>query len=179
MGVRLIKGKKGLTPTDLNKELDKFIKQNAIDNERLAISTQNHMRNYIASRVRRDGSDGNLEKNITVVKPTDKSSANYYVGDKDLLNRNAKYWYVLNYGVTITGKEFIPPANWGFFGAGDFPQTGINNQKWTHLGRTNKKFGYYLTPMNFSPINYIEAGANYLRQRWLQQVRKKKITRKS
>lgn len=176
--LRLIKGTRGNTPEDLLRRIENFSKKNKVKVDNLADDACQYMRNYITTHSRREGHTGNLEANITVVRPAKGSRAAVYVGDVDRLNRTAKYWYVLNYGATITGKKFIPPPTAGYFGEGQAPDAGLSFGQRTEAFNYVPSAGgksYYMEPKDFTPINYIEATNSWLRRRWRQILSKQKI----
>jgi len=169
--IRLIKGKRNLTSATLNKKITNFVKRNESSLTALANLAQEYMRNYIRTHSRRDGHTGNLEENINIVIPSTGSRAAIYIGDKEELNKNAAYWYVLNYGATMSGTPFIPPPNLGFFGDGEAPRSGGGRQAWTHQPKSAGAL-YKITPKTFTPINYIEATANWLNKNWRKTLEK-------
>lgn len=173
--LRLIKGTKGTSPKNLNKKLDKFIKSNSDEQLRIGANTLNFMKSFIRNNVKREGSTGNLENSITLVVPDPTSKSAVYIGDKDKMSSQAPYWYVVNYGKTTKGGKFIPPPNYGIFGQGTPPQPGVGTEQWTHLGAKAKKFADFIIPKTFTPINYIQAGVNYLKLNWNKTYKGKKL----
>lgn len=172
--LRLIKGTRGTSPEDLLSRIDKFAKNNKIQVDRLAVDSCNYMRNYITTHSRREGHTGNLESNITVVRPQKGSRAAIYVGDVNRLNRTAKYWYVLNYGATVEGEPFVPPRTHGYFGEGNAPSEVGGTEQFNYVPEAGEK-AYIVTPQTFTPINYIEATNTWLARRWKNILSKQKV----
>jgi hypothetical protein len=115
--------------------------------------THKFMLNQIVNNIKRDGSTGNLVKNITCKFEPQGNNWYFWIGDIPTLNQNAKYWYWLNYGIAQTGRK-IPPANRGFFGAGNAPKEGGGTEKWTHTG--NKDDFFMIPKKPIQAINYIQ-----------------------
>ncbi len=113
-----------------------------------------YMQHYINANRKRQGGTGNLAKAITFEGLSVPGTVSWGVGNIDLLNTRAKYWYVINYGKTVGGKAFVPPANTGSFGGNppDSNKIGKGTEQWTHPGK------YFMRPKRaVRPINYIES----------------------
>lgn len=67
-----------------------------------------YMKHYITANRKRAGGTGNLSKAIKFEKTVGAGVFSWGIGDINLLNNQAKYWYVVNYGKKISGGEFIP-----------------------------------------------------------------------
>lgn len=114
-----------------------------------------YMQNYINSHRKRPGT-GNLAKNIKFYGKISPAKIEWGIGKLSVLNRSAKYWYVLNYGTMTTGQRFIPPATTGNFEGSppDSSLRGKGNQKFFH----DAGIMYYMKPVTpIRPINYIQS----------------------
>jgi len=125
-----------------------------------------YMRNYINSNTKRQGATGNLANHIDITKEAGAGLGKVFwgIGDIDVLNSFAKYWYVLNYGVYIGSQEpFIPGKPKGasirqvpgYFGSGNAPDSslkGIGGESFTY-----SKNNFVITPGVIRPINYIQS----------------------
>lgn len=124
----------------------------------IADGALNAMRSYITTQAK--SPKGKLEEALTVDFKVNKNTISFSIGDKDKLNHEAPYWYVLNYGVTRSGVKFVPPANWGHFEGGE----------WKHTGKDSKEEGdINLQPQGFTPIGYISVGVKFIKDR-LQEL---------
>lgn len=131
---------------------DWFIFQDAVFD--LGRKLTSYMQNYINTHRKRSGGTGNLANNIKFYGNTGTGRIEWGIGDMSTLNRNAKYWYVLNYGKMITGQRFIPPATKGSF-EGQAPDSSLIGKGTQRLVRDNK---FYIKPkVPIRPINYIES----------------------
>ena len=121
-----------------------------------------YMQNYINTNRKRPGT-GNLANAIQFYGKTGAGYIEWGIGKLSILNRRAKYWYVLNFGATTTGKRFVPPATTGNF-EGSPPNSSL-------IGRGTQRFFhdsgmmYYMQPkVPIRPINYIQASQHKLGQ---------------
>ena len=134
----------------------------------IAQETNRVIKAKIKASIERDGSTGNLEDSFTVVKITD----GYGVGDIDFLNKNAKYWYWMNYGVAQSGRT-TPPRSRGQFNSGNpAPQTGGGNSRW------NQSAGGQFLINPTKPIdakNYIQKTISEINQIISSVVRRVKL----
>jgi hypothetical protein len=131
----------------------------------LAEQTLDYMQNYISSNTHR-GSTGNLAKSITLYKdPNTVGQIHWGIGDLEVLQTKAPYWYVVNFGKYVNSAEdFIPGKSKGatgtfvpgFFGEGngaDSSQKGSGSEYFTKA----RGVGMGMYPGPIRPINYIEA----------------------
>lgn len=96
----------------------------------------------------------------------------FKIGNFTELNNEAPYWYVLNYGATVTNKKFIPPPNYGHFGGQPPDKTKAGNQElWTHTG---DKGDFYMKPKTFTPLPYLRAAEEYI-SREMRKLNKKLV----
>jgi len=137
---------------------DWFIFQSEIFN--IGQSLTQYIQNFITTRKKRRGAKGNLEKNITF-EPfiSTPATVGWGIGNISLLNSNAKYWYVVNYGTTVGGQRYIP--NHGNFVPGSFegskPDSALKGGVQKFNFRDGTGFGMYpKSPIR--PLNYIQAG---------------------
>lgn len=77
-------------------------------------------------------------------------------------NPKSRYFYVLDYGVTYTGKKFIPP-----FVKGSFEGSAPNASMVGKGTQTFQKDGTYsMQPKSFRPINYSSKANMVLQGQW-------------
>ena len=121
----------------------------------IARKTELVIKDKINESVERDGSTGNLANSFTTVK----ISGGYGVGDIDLLNKQAPYWFWQNFGVAQSGRR-IPPGSKGAFQSGNpRPTSGAGGSRWGSNGQ------FFIKPKK--PIqakNYISATLNEVNQ---------------
>ena len=67
-----------------------------------------YMQTYINTHRKRSGGTGNLANAMQLSKTTGMAQIWWGIGHIPTLNKQAKYWYVLNFGKTVSGKKFIP-----------------------------------------------------------------------
>lgn len=125
----------------------------------LGIRTTAYMQNYINSRRKRRGSTGNLAKTITF-EPISNTMARigWGIGNINLLNAKAKYWYVINYGKTVSGHPFVPAK--GKFVPGSFEGNTPSSALTGGVQKFNYKDGSGMGMIPKSavrPMNYIQA----------------------
>jgi hypothetical protein len=124
--------------------------------ESLAQQALLYMQSYLMTHSKHP--TGRLMSNLDIkIIKTDKGFT-FGIGNIKKLNKESPYWYVLNYGKTITGKKFIPPAFVGSF-EGDRPVAGKQGQQYVDEGN------YYIQPKTFTPVNYIEATIAYIKNK--------------
>lgn len=126
----------------------------------LAVSrlTRTVMRKAIQNNAHRH-TTGKLAKHINVEQSDTPDTFFVGVGNIDLLNSVAKYWYVVNYGKRFdTGVPYIPPAFSGSFGgnAPDSSLAGIGSDRATKDGQFSIK-----PKKPIRPLRYIQAGLNW------------------
>jgi hypothetical protein len=93
-----------------------------------------------------------IEKNIEV----EKIDGGYGVGNIDTLNKKAKHWAWINYGMAFSGRT-TPPTDFGSFDNMPEPITGAKGGKWQHLKHSIGGRLYQLTPKKaIQAHNYIE-----------------------
>ncbi len=115
------------------------------------------MQNYIMGKAKHPS--GNLIQQLDITVKDTAKGITIGIGNVQKLNEKAPYWYVLNYGKTITGATFIPPAFVGSF-EGDRPSV---DQAGTQRVTSGK---FFISPQSFTPINYIEATISYMKTRF-------------
>ncbi len=119
-----------------------------------------YMQNYINSRRKRRGSTGNLANSITFEAiSTAPAMVGWGIGNISVLNQQAPYWYVINYGKTVGGTPFIPGG--GKIVPGSFEGTAPSSALAGGVQKFNYKdgSGFSMKPANpVRPINYIQAG---------------------
>lgn len=143
--IQLITKGKGIQGFAL--DFNKKIKNVEVGLKVLGQQAADHMGNTINSNSKHG--TGKLGGEIKVYETGDGVG----VGNVEYLKKAAPYWYVLNYGRTIDGGEWIPPANRGYFEGGSAPIAGGGNEKWVHTGNTDD---FIMYPKKYTPINYIE-----------------------
>ena len=125
----------------------------------MGINLHKYMQNYISIRRRRRGSNGKLENSIEFeVISTAPANIGWGIGNINVLNQKARYWYVVNYGKMVGGQPYIP--NKGNFVPGSFegnrPESSLKGgvQKFNFNDGSN--FG--MNPKSIiRPLNYISA----------------------
>ena len=123
--------------------------------EAIARKTELVIKDKITESIERDGSTGNLANSFTTVKLTD----GWGVGDIDLLNKQAPYWFWPNFGIAQSGRR-DPPASKGAFKSGNpRPTSGASGSRWGNNGQ------FFINPKK--PIeakNYIQKTLNEVNQ---------------
>lgn len=147
---------------DLNGEIEKdwFIFQNAVND--IGFNTYQYMTEFIASTKHRTGGIGNLEDSITFedIAPAGTKTVSVKIGDTNILNEKAPYWYLINYGGSNPAEGMMVPGS--FNGSRPDP-----NMRGTGVGTERAEHGFVMIPMSeIAPMNYIEQSENYL----LQQI---------
>jgi len=123
-----------------------------------------YMRSYINSNRKRSGGTGNLARAIDMKVLSTTGQVSWGIGHIPTLNLRAKYWYVLNFGKTITGKTFVPgmgKAVPGFFGGGNRPDSSKRGAGTEHFTYARKTFA--MNPGAIRPTNYIQASEHMLK----------------
>jgi hypothetical protein len=118
------------------------------------------MRNAITTQSKNP--EGRLERALTVEYRRGKNTVSFGIGDTDKLTREAPYWYVLNYGKTTSGKDFIPTGFIGYVNDGP-PIAGAENKTGT-LWEPSVTEGYLIIPKEFTPVRYITVGVDTIKQ---------------
>jgi len=137
---------------------DWFLFQNEVFE--LGMSLTNYIQNFINARRKRRGGSGNLASSITFESfASAPATIGWGIGNINVLNTKAKYWYVVNYGTMVGGRAYIP--NKGGFVPGSFegspPDPALKGgvQKFNYSDGSN--FGMFpKSPIR--PLNYIQAG---------------------
>ena len=120
-----------------------------------------YMISYINSNCKRAGSTGQLEKAITHDTIHGAGIIGFGIGNMDILNAQAKHWYVINFGKKITGEPFIPfngkirPIEF-VDGPADPSKVGVGNSqaiKFRRIQDPSKE----PRPSIIRPMHYIEA----------------------
>jgi len=118
-----------------------------------------YIQTYINAHRKRTGNTGNLADSMTFEGQTGAGFISWGIGNIDLLNSRAPYWYVINYGRKVTGEAFIPPATTGYFGQGNKPdsqQAGAGTERWHYAG--GRGAGFFMKPTHVvRAMNYIQA----------------------
>jgi hypothetical protein len=144
--------KTGTSAKEMKAIIERQVAETDAKLEKLAEKTVKKLQSLIVPH--RQGSTGNLAKNMTATVVKEKNKTSIGILDTDLLNKEAPYWYVLSYGAKEDGSKWIPPPTKGTFsGAPIGPQielTGVGTQKFTHGKR------YRLIPKTFRHIPYIQ-----------------------
>jgi hypothetical protein len=118
-----------------------------------------YMLSYINNNCKRAGSTGNLEKAINYDIIHGAGIVGFGIGNMDILNSQASYWFVINYGKKITGEMFIPgggkyrPVEF-VDGKADPSLRGVGHSKATKFVKID---GEGRTPSIVRPMGYIEA----------------------
>lgn len=120
-----------------------------------------YMQAYINSHRRRSGGSGNLANSINFDKMSRPGTVGWGIGHIPTLMNRAPYWYVVNYGKTVSGKPYVP--NYGGFVPGKF-RGGDGRPKSEYAGKGVERFDYQsgagsgMWPAHaIRPMNYIQA----------------------
>lgn len=154
----------GMTPEKFDQEIKmKFITiKNGL--EALGKATRDQMRFYLTDSITRDGSTGNLGKSINYYVEDFGEVFSVGVGSIPELNRQAPYWYIINYGgyTTISARGL---TIYGSFN-GNQPDsalkgTGVGTQRFREDGK------FPMTPeFPIAAKNYIEKTTNWVSTVW-------------
>lgn len=126
-----------------------------------------YMRNYIDSHRHRSPkrSGASLVHNIRIHHVDSPATVGWGIGDISYLQRHNPYWYVLNYGKTISGQRFIPGM--GKMVPGSFDPTGAPKSQKRNFGEPfiySRGGDYAMLPKQaIRPIPYIHAGNRRMR----------------
>lgn len=131
---------------------------------RLGQRIHSYMIGYIVSHKKRAQSphlDGTLplEKSIKFdILATAPAKISWGIGHIPTLQAQSPYWYVLNYGKTISGKKFIPAGGKavpGYFQPSGRPMANKRNGREPFIYSPGTFVMYPKNPIR--PINYIQA----------------------
>ena len=126
----------------------------------LGLSLTGYIQNYISARRKRRGGTGKLERSISFETiATSPAIVGWGIGNINVLNQRAKYWYVVNYGAMVGGQPFVPAR--GKFVPGSFEGNPPNSALKGGVQKFNYKDGSNMGIFPKSPIrplNYIQAG---------------------
>lgn len=126
------------------------------------------MVNYILSRRKRRPGTRTLTGAITYEPIRGMAEIGFRIGNLNILQSKAPYWYVLNYGKKVSGERFIPgggkyrPVMFGNSPA-DPSLKGHGTQRATIF---RKITGNESIPTAIRPINYISATIFKLGAEW-------------
>lgn len=160
----------GITPQQFNSKIKLFIAQVDVEIGNIAFDTKFRFHDVISSHRRRGPSrSGNRmaksikvhEKDLGIIKIAG-------VGDTNVMNAEAPYWKVVNYG------GIVPPAAVGWFGDGNPPDSsmaGQGREPWHNvqgaLGGSSFGGGVWMKPKNpIRPMNFIQTTINMTINRW-------------
>jgi len=124
----------------------------------IGLVTYNYMQDFINSNKTRLGGVNNLANSITYESIGGPGSAmvGFYIGDIEVLNKNAPYWYLRNYGGMNPAEGKKVPGSFG--GKAPDPNlagTGVGHKRY-------EGGGFIMVPMSeIAPMNYIENSENY------------------
>ena len=122
-----------------------------------------YMQSFINSNRKRQGGSGNLANSINFNKEAGAGLGRIWwgIGHIPTLQSRAPYWYVVNYGKTVSGRPYIP--NYGNFVPGKF-SGGDGRPDASMRGKGVESFKYAsgsgmgMYPKSpIRPINYIQA----------------------
>lgn len=142
--------------------VDEFIGKHWIEVETeitlLGEEILSYMQQFITSRIHRDGSTGNLVKSINIEywanKGVESPFAGWGIGKMSDMDKEAPYWYLINYG----GMSFV--ANFGMGIGGSFNGEAPDPMK-AGSGVGTQRFGagnFVMFPKSpILPMGYIEA----------------------
>jgi len=143
-------GKKGLDSLIRYIEGMDFVRVEA-EVASVADKTVEHMKETInSSRKRPDKGTHKLENAIDWTELINNPGRELVIGIGNIgkLKQEAPYFEVLDVG------GYVPPANFGYFGAGNSPIVGGSGENWTHTGKA--KGSYYMQPKKaIEGIDYI------------------------
>jgi len=129
----------------------------------LGQSLHAYMQSFINSNRKRQGGSGNLAKSINFDKKAGAGLGRIWwgIGHIPTLQSRAPYWYVVNYGKTVSGRPYIP--NYGNFVPGRFsggdgrPQASMRG-KGVESFRYAPDSGMGMNPRSpIRPMNFIQS----------------------
>jgi len=141
----------------IQEEMKQFIRSEL---QIIADNALNAMRSFIT--INSKNPTGRLERALTVEYRENRNSISFGIGDRDKLTEEAPYWYVLNYGRTTSGKQFIPTGFIGYVNDGP-PMAGETN-KAGDVWEASVTEGHLIEPKTFTPVPYISVGVSTVKQ---------------
>lgn len=118
-----------------------------------------YMQSFINSNRKREGGTGNLANSITFEPKTGAGTVFVGIGNIDILQARAPYWYVTNYGQKITGEPFVPgggkvrPVDFG----GNPPEASLRGRGTEKVTGLKRIIGQEPVPSIVRPMHYIQA----------------------
>jgi len=165
-----IKVLSGITPQQFAEKVQLFVME--VDGEvgLIGNDTKDKFRDVISAHRKRGPSrSGNrLAKSIKVHQRDLGIAKIVGVGNKNIMNNEAPYWSVVNYG------GYVPPAAVGWFGAGNAPDpamAGRGTEPWHDVkgvgGGSSFGGGVWMFPKApIRPMNFIQTTINLTVNRW-------------
>lgn len=158
---------------DVNEIVNESIKRNWFEFQEKALElgqdVEQYMQNYINAHRKRTGGTGNLAKLMKLeVLSTAPARIEWGIGDINVLNQQAPYWYVVNYGKTTSGQKYIP--NYGNFVPGKY-RGGDGRPDASQRGRGTEGFQYQrgawgMYPSSpIRPMHYISVASAHLKRK--------------
>lgn len=124
---------------------------------------------HIKNNTKRRGSTGTLAGAIRVeVHKISDYETLAGAGNIDVLNKEAPYWYVVNYGAKFTGGKFIPGMGKTrpvLFDDG-FADSSQRNSGSARMGRFKRISSSEPMPSAIRPMHYIERTRSWAIQYW-------------
>ena len=118
-----------------------------------------YMQNFITKSRKRKGGTGNLSDSITFEPTTGAGFVFVGIGNINLLQSKAPYWYVVNYGKKLSGEAFIPGG--GKYRPYDFegnpPDASLRGRGSEKVTGVKRITGDESVPSIIRPMHYIQA----------------------
>lgn len=131
--------------------------------EELGVYLNNYLITYIYTHTKREPVSHTLGnafvEGYSKIGGFGKATVGFGIGNIATLNAQSPYWYVLNYGVKVTGERFIP-------GGGQYRPTMFGNtpadpnlrgRGYQRATSVQRILGQESIPSPIRPINYIQA----------------------
>ena len=130
-----------------------------------------YMQQFITSRIKRDGSTGNLVRSINLEPFVGMASVGWGIGKISEMDKLAPYWYLINYG----GMSFI--AQFGLGTGGSFGGEAPDPMK-AGTGVGKQRFGsgnFVMFPKSpIAPMHFVESSRLELDRRIIFIIQKLK-----
>lgn len=124
----------------------------------LASITHNYIRNYISTHAKRKPITGNLVNAIDLKIFSGPASIGFGIGNMEILQSKAPYWYVVNFGKKVTGEQFSPGGGqWRPVRFGNSPADPQLRGKGRQKATVFAPIGNGQIPSFIRPMNYIQA----------------------
>ena len=125
-----------------------------------------YMQNYINANTKRSGSTGNLAKSMTLEVSAGAGTGKVFwgIGNMEILNTEAKYWYVVNFGKMITGQPYVPYHGKRVPGSfnGNVPDSSLTGNGSEQFNKGDGSGFSMSAKTPIRPMSYIQASRHQL-----------------